>query len=145
MRIHTDRLTEMDFRSFADDAGVRIELISKHGSRKRKAAFEIHLGGSSSRNAMGKDFKAATWDEWGLFISAIYVHDLNAIAGDYENAEHFHWATAGRFENNVMPADTHQRHEWNCYSLTNVARYFECSKCDAEMRLMMPKKTFADV
>lgn len=73
--------------------------ITPKGSRKRERAFEVTLyvlekdelhrrfGNSGGYGA--SDEVAATWDEWGVWMAALYALDPNAIVGWYESYEHF--------------------------------------------------------
>lgn len=88
MRIHTSLDRQVMFGA-ASVAGVRIEEISQHGSRKRDHAFEIKLSGSSRYAAQGGQWKAATWDEWGVFLMFILDRDPIAVCGQYNGRADF--------------------------------------------------------
>ena len=97
MRLHTDNLTYRDLIE-ALPSGVHAHIIAK-GSRKRDHAFEVTLyvldkdalhrrfGNSGGYGA--SDEVAATWDEWGVWMAALYELDPNAIVGWYESYGHF--------------------------------------------------------
>ena len=125
MRIHTN-LTEGQVRACLP-TGVAFTRFTTHGSRKSKRAFEVSLTGSSSRwGASGTD-KAATWDEWGVFLGRLFNADHDAIAGDYGSRHEFLDKTAGRFTDGEMPEDTHARHVWRYVAPCQ----FECEHCSA--------------
>lgn len=126
MRIHSDYLTPRDIvDSLADLPGVTLYSFSEHGSRKRDHAIEIALHGTSPYQTMGRTGKAATWDEWGVLMARLFNLDANAIIG-HEGRHEFERRTMGRFDDMVLPDDTHARHDWE-YSGGGHA----CSKCSA--------------
>lgn len=140
MRLHTDTLTYQDIYDACRKARVSAPVLSRHGSRKRDHAFEVILSGSNPRNANGNDFKAATWDEWGVFLAHLFYRDPQMFAGtknwNYDGAEHFNRRTDDRFvwrpdTFNYMPSDTHPQHKWT--GAFDGALMF-CTKCSARWR-----------
>lgn len=147
MRIHTS-LTYQQMRTVAQASGAPIytETLELHGSRTHERAFEVILSGSSTNRSQSGDFFAATWDEWGAFLGALYDMDPKARCGNsarfptYRDADHFHFATGDRFHNiankwdldaNVpryLPADTHPQHHWEFSGEAG----FWCTKCKAK-------------
>lgn len=120
MRIHSDKLSRIHFYdAVAAIPGYRVTVeVAEHGSRSHARAFEVKLTGFGERHTRTKntgyaaghpeDEKAATWDDWGFFISFLYDIDPNAVWGTvkhpvYENARHFHILTCDRF--NFVPDD----------------------------------------
>lgn len=106
MRIHSDTLTQGDLNAARAAAGlgtdVFIDGLIRHGSRSRSHAFEVHLGAFAGRDYNGKarrasnsgrfgaaDTKAATYDEWGLWIEQVFALDPDAIVGPYVTREGF--------------------------------------------------------
>jgi hypothetical protein len=110
MKLHTDNILSGDLYAAAREAGVMIESTARVGSRSHDHGFEIYLSGSSSRMSNGRDHKAATWDEWGVFMAALYRLDTNAMWGSkawgYEGQSDFNMQTQYRFTEG-MPTDTH--------------------------------------
>jgi hypothetical protein len=147
MRIHSDHLDELEIRKAARLAGVSFTRFSLHGSRSRAAGFDVILTGSSPRRQnQGEDY-AATWDEWGVFLNALFAIDEHAIAGrgGYESAEHFHWSTGGRYRDFDI-ADQHRaghRWQWAGDSATGSYHMSECG-CGAVRRFLMGRQSFAD-
>lgn len=147
MRIHTNELTEGDFygavsdanANLADNTGIRpiaLESISEHGSRSHARAFEVKLSGDSARNGQYSTTKAATWDQWGEFLAALFRADESVtVPPVYESREHFHWSTAGRYalEGNFEYC---RQHKWEPRGehVTGAYSVFGCSKCDAIRR-----------
>lgn len=138
MRIHTDNILSGDMYAAAREAGVRVESCALTGSRSRDHAFTVYLSGSSTRNSHGRTHKAATWDEWGVFIAALYRIDPGAMFGSarwgYMDADDFHMKTCDRFQNG-MPWDTHPQHRFR-YDYTRAepwsgVRATECTGCSA--------------
>lgn len=151
MRIHTD--IENLYTVLRDVAGHGTELpgvgfdYTEHGSRSHARAFELSLTGTSPYPPGTANYnpgdKAATWDEWGVVLAAIFAADPAARAGGsaarpiYGSAEHFHHTTAGRFTDG-LPEDTHPRHKWvpviargSGGTVRQLSMY--CDKCSAEV------------
>jgi hypothetical protein len=118
MRLHTDTLAESDLRSALKSSGlagegVAIDLLVPYGSRKRARGYEVHLAAHPGTDRFGKNRraantghsgadsetyrKAATYDEWGVFISALYKLDATMVFGPYKDSDDFHTQTEGKF------------------------------------------------
>ena len=120
MRLHTDRLFMGDiYAALADErsagriaGSVTFKIITQHESKSHKRAFEVQLessgklpgdgrraGNSGSYGAMGYESGyAATHDEWGWFLAALYRKDWGMVAGSaknpvYEGQDHFNERT----------------------------------------------------
>ena len=143
MRIHSDTLLMGDLYDAVRAhgmTGVYMLTLDQHGSRKRKRAFEVKLEGSSPYATnpgtakwvdRGQDRpRAATWDEWGIFIQALFEKDASAIIGDYHDDATFAYRTFGRFET-LQHADQCRVHRWKWEP---ERAYSECSKCGAKTR-----------
>lgn len=117
MRIHTDNLSSEDVYAAAKIAGVSLHRMDPRGSRSRARAFDVILEGTGRNGNSGRwgstgEYRAATWDEWGIFLGEVFRRDPGAIVPRvYESADHFHWATGDRFRT-LKPADQHARHKW---------------------------------
>ena len=149
MRLHTNTLTESDIRDAARRAGVTLEHLGRHGSRKRAHAFEVALSGSGVTGGQwgGGGYKSATWDEWGIFLGALYRADAEMVAGNaYRNAEHFRWVTSARYDE-LTPAGQHYRHRWDFQGAVVTGSYwvYECKGCDAHMRRLATGYQWEDV
>lgn len=127
MRIHSDYVTVSDIYALLRDGltGVSVE-VSRHGSRKRAAALEVRLEGTSTRRNMSNTGQAATWDEWGVFMARVFNLDANAILG-HEDRGNFVERTQERFEALTMPEDAHGNHHWESAG----ARVQACKHCSA--------------
>src|SRR5215831_11442096 len=112
VRIHTDKLTRADFSAAVGMAklrGVWIGDCSEHGSRKRARGFEVRLAaeerpGRRRRNSgqYGAEAEAAaTYDEHGAWMNALYLIDPDAIVGPYANAQDFHAKTGNHYRTEV--------------------------------------------
>ena len=92
------------------DAGVNFMTMTRHGSRTHANGFEIQLhantrnngrraGNTGSYGAMDAgDGYAATFDEWGWLIAALYAIDPDMVVGSprtpvYAHAANFHHKT----------------------------------------------------
>jgi hypothetical protein len=146
MKIHTSLSQESIYRA-ARLAGVDFERLNEHGSRSHPHAFDVILSGSGTTGGQwgnsGKDgaapYKAATWDEWGIFLAAVFGADETAKATYYESADDFHWQTGGRFR--MLRRDSqHLRHKWSFQGECVTGAYWvhEC-KCGAVKRMGNPR------
>lgn len=132
MRIHSDKITNDDiWNALRKMEGVEAIKWETKGSRSRKRAYEITLSGTSNRNRnpgtswhnrTEEPEKAATWDEWGIFIHHLFTADPDAIVGRYKSWEHFEDFTGGRF-NTLKQEDQHKNHKWEYVAPRKV----ECS------------------
>ena len=138
MRIHTNLLTESDIRGLVP-ATAYVGKLSTHKSRKRSHAFELNLGGSGRTGGQWgqQDGKAATWDEWGMFLAALYEADPDAVTPYYEDADDFDFRTGGRFDD-LTPEEQHTQHHWEHEGVWGGATHFYCKgsknyECSATM------------
>ena len=115
MRIHTNVLTERDFYEAEKVAGVQMESFSKHGSRSREKAFNVLLSGASTRNAQSNNFKAATWDQWGIFLNYLFQKDEDAKTDYYDGLGDFEFKTDRRFESLTLDQGCPD-HRWEYYA-----------------------------
>lgn len=117
MRLHTSNLTPADVtQALRDmkasgkiDRDVDFETFEHRGSRSRTSAYELQLGwygekvpgdGRRYKNAgkSGADnVYAATYDEWGWFISRLFQMDPDASFGHYKTEAGFHEYTKGEY------------------------------------------------
>lgn len=133
MKIHYSTLTPRELYQAAENAGVEIVRDKYSGSQTHTGKVDVILNGSSNHrknfSRYDDEGKAATWDEWGMFLYGLFKADENIVAGPYTSELLFHMTTRDRFKmianGEVRP---HTQHKWN-----NVAPYeFEC-KCGAQM------------
>lgn len=147
MRIHSDTLRVSDLNEAARIARVDMEFTT-HGSRKRDHAFNVNLIGESRRRPNGgnrganSDAYAATWDQWGVFIAALFDVDPNASMTYYDGSDDFHYRTAHRFNpdgndrsaddrSGYWPADAHGDHR---FKYDGIPYEQSCTKCSAVRR-----------
>lgn len=157
MRIHTSTLTYSNILDAAREARVWIEQQTQHGSKSHPRAFEIHLTGESRRKpnrrgAGDPDAYAATWDQWGVFLAALFAVDPDMVCGTvkhpiYASGEDFADRTGDRFgaPETVMtddgyrdvftsfgwPDDAHGDHTFRYQGKPGEQR---CTKCSAVQR-----------
>jgi len=119
MRIHANALTINDIRDalLAEQEKGRIarhvtfKTLDEHGSRSHDRSFEIQLeaavrdngrraGNSGSYGAMRPEYDgfAATFDEWGWLLAALYKVEATVVVGTgkyaiYKGREDFHEKT----------------------------------------------------
>lgn len=159
MKIHTDLPGSVEVAIYEAAhrlPGVYADTVGV-GSRSRKGALILGLEGNGSRRNTGKygasDEHAATWDEWGVVLAAVFATDPNAFAGSksypvYHDADHFHWATANRFlRGRILPIDTHPRHLWEYEGRCVVGTFdaYDCRKCSAHRRSVAYGHTWAEL
>lgn len=112
MRIHTNKVDGIHILQAAHALpSVIVRKYTEHGSRTHKHAYEVNLEGYGKRHTRwandGKygraDWKAATRDDWGWFLSALYDIDRDMRAGGsrdnpvYEDRGDFHVKTHNRY------------------------------------------------
>jgi hypothetical protein len=149
MRLHTSTLTEDHVRNAARKAGVTIEHLSAHGSRKAARAYEVALSGKGKTGGQwgGGGYKSALWDEWGIFLGELYRHDASMIAGNaYQDAEHFRWITGNRYDT-LTPDQVCLRHRWDYSGRVVTGSFFtyDCPRCGAHMRRLAHGYHWEDV
>ena len=118
MRIHTDKLTAAHIRRATDVPGGQIycDKLDEHGSRTHRRAFEVLLRGYGPRHTRSPNTgryggpadgeRAATYDDWGWFLSALFDVDRSMKAGPYRSRADFHAKTDGAYHPHKRPADT---------------------------------------
>lgn len=99
MKIHSNILTEQDIRNCVPDGcylaghyakdGVTWASIHTEGSRSHERGFTVRLSGSNSHTMQNLPDKAASWDEWGVFIDRIFKLDPEAKVGWYKTRDDF--------------------------------------------------------
>ena len=138
MRIHTNKLSPVYLIQATDGlAGVYV-TYTEHRSRTHDRAFEVYLTGNSPyrtqhRSVWGEREQAATWDEWGVFLSRLFAKDWAARAGSvkrpvYRDSYDYSLVTGYRFVSQTLPKDTHARH---AFVFNPVMFYSECKHCSA--------------
>lgn len=128
MRIHSDKLTLLDMKEAAVIAQVWFTRNTLHGSKKRHHAFDVILAGNSTHKQNGGDNYAATWDQWGIFLSELYRRDPEMVCNAYPSLDIFNYATGYRF-NTLTVDNQHKRHKWE-----NAGPYYSICECGAEQR-----------
>lgn len=105
-------------------ASVYPERLTTHKSRTHQIAVDVILSGESPHRINSAEFgheQAATWDQWGIFLAAIYAVDPTAKSWAYADAAAFHSQTGHRFNlerDNPVDSITHPdyrrtSHRWS--------------------------------
>lgn len=152
MKIHSDVLTYADLLDAVKIARVDFGRCDEKGSRSRARGFDVTLTGESRRrpNDQGKgdrDAYAATWDQWGVFLAALFDRDPKMVTPYYEDAKDFAIKTDVRFGRALTiqttagtatifqsfgwPSDAHGDHT---FRFDGVPGEQSCSKCSAVRR-----------
>lgn len=153
MRIHSDTLTAAMIHE-AVPSSAYVGKISAHGSRSRAQAFEVNLGGSGRMGGQWgqTDGQAATWDEWGMFLAALFALDPEmTVPAAYPTREAFTWMTGGRFDT-LTPQGQHKTHRWELQGTAATGSYYvhackgsKAHPCTAIARRPAYGYTLADV
>lgn len=136
MRIHSNVLTTENVRAAAAVARVDFTRYGEGRSRSHDRYFDVILTGESRRHQNGGPDKAATWDQWGVFLAYLFAIDESMVCGTvkrpvYADADDFDYKTAYRFNVPGFPTDAHGDHtfRWN-----GVPFQQNCTKCTAVTR-----------
>lgn len=149
MKIRTNA-DEQTIRNAAKLARVRFDRFKVTGSRTHARTFDVTLFGESSRLPNGgrsggyvygqDNDHAATWDQWGVFLNAIFDADPTSRMTYYRDAADYHWQTAARFAEG-WPVDAHGDHRWEAsghpYRTEAGTVYTQsCKRCSASKRFV---------
>lgn len=149
MIIHTTASADTLYHA-ARVARVDFDRFTERGSRTHTRAFDVTLTGESARLPNGgrsggyrygaDNAHAATWDQWGVFLAAIFDADPAAKMTYYKDKADFHWQTSDRFdtdENDGWPKDAHGDHAWEAVGRIVTGRgdaYAQrCKRCSARI------------
>ncbi len=100
MKLYSDTLTNEDIRAAARIAGVYVWDIERiRRARVRANGWNLYLSGSSPYRSQATGERAATWDEHGEFMAALYKRDPQLRIAFYRDLAHFLSDTRSRVEN----------------------------------------------
>jgi hypothetical protein len=116
MRIHSDVITLADVYDAVARAGAYIDVLKQYGSKSRARAIELKLFGESpyrtnSGERGGSLDHAASYDQWGIVLAALFAKDSDMKTPYYRDNVHFHNMHGGRYLT-LTRAETHPRHNW---------------------------------
>ena len=118
-------------------SGVSLIFCDQKGSRSREHAWNFRLDGETSNRSLnfapdGESWrKAATWDEWGIFLNALFQQDPLAITREYRGLRDFQAATGNRFDE-LVAAEQCPNHKFRHFGEPHVS---ECEKgCGAVVK-----------
>jgi len=109
MRIHTTLTAESLASTLGMPDDVTIHVAGPYGSRARigsfaSVAYEVTLRGHGKRHKRAPNTrddsmpgKAATYDDWGLYLADIYGRDEYAHAGPYKGRADFNRKTDNKY------------------------------------------------
>jgi hypothetical protein len=150
MKLHSNNITEQDIRDALKtekESGriaptVTFKVLDPKGSRSHVRAFEVQLhswdyvprdgrrrGNDGAYGAM-QEYWAATYDEWGFFLAALYRVDPNMVCGTVKNPVYadeydYTWKTAETYTLGGLLAQLEQGEDpypW-VYNSPKVGRY----------------------
>lgn len=113
MKIHTNTVLYLDVLQAVNSAspGTFLDHCDLKGSRTHKHAFDVALESDGTPDKKGKARRrkrnmgtsryadrfnsgfAASYDDWGWFLAALFAKDPDIVAGPYKGAEDFHRQT----------------------------------------------------
>jgi hypothetical protein len=120
MKLHANTLTPANVRSAARKARVDLVTFTERGSRSHSRAYDVILSGESryrtnAGTSGGYDMPhAATWDQWGIFLAALYAVDPTVKSWAYDGTDDFHHKTADRFHTvtSISQPEYHRHHDF---------------------------------
>lgn len=140
MKIHvSSNVNATTIHSAASESGVTVHGLTTHGSRTHDRAFNVYLSGSSNRDSQQGGYKAATFDEWGVFFESLYRSDPTMyVANTYFDYHHFNWTFNARYASMLDGDPTlvkcrQHRWEWEGHNLTGAYSVQKCG-CNAILR-----------
>jgi hypothetical protein len=89
--------------------GAHVAECYARNSRSSVVGWDVYLTGSAPhRGRVGNaTYKAATWDQWGLFLANVFATDPTAsVPGVYPSADAFALVTRDRFGACVPPVQS---------------------------------------
>lgn len=165
MRLHTNTNLMGGFTRAAKIAGAEVFDLVSNDSRSHEHGFTVKLTGDAPSRPNGwdryndGDVHAASWDQWGIFLSVLFDTDREMVVGSvanpvYANVYDFDRKTNGRFARHMntdgvrldpatmehltmplgtyVPVDMHNRHVWDYQGeLVTNGGIFRCRKCTA--------------
>lgn len=104
MKIHSDILTIIDLQAALHTPTRIAEVYGEFmqvGSRSRSRGFIVKLTSSDETrphksgfaNADTRNERAASWDDWGIWMDRLFDLDPNAIIGQYNGRDDFYSQT----------------------------------------------------
>lgn len=111
MRLHTNTLNESDLQKLMkyvsnEAPNVILHVTGLHGARNHKRGIEIALRGHGTRHKrppqtriLGEQSteRAATVDDWGWLIAAVFAVEPGARFGPYKGADDFAKQTRNKY------------------------------------------------
>lgn len=133
MIIWSDTLTSEQIDDAAAKARVNVfDAALSLRANKRAKRWTIYLSGDSPYvNGHDSSRPAATWDQWGIFLNALFETDPNMTTANYKDRDTFHAITDDRFAT-LTYEQSHRRHDWRWMPIGRVPHY-ACNGCTAEM------------
>lgn len=130
MRLYSDTLT---YRDLIEALPPRVDLAvcdTLSRPRKRAGGWNVSLTGTSPYASQMSGRKAATWDEWGVWMAELYRLDPDALIGQYGShadfvaqtrAERDRIADNDYYSPNRLARDAHARR----YAATHTAPWLD--------------------
>lgn len=124
MRIHTNLSGDRIAECLAPAGRLTIDKFDRTNSRSSAHKYDVKL--------------TASWDQWGIFLNAIYLADPNMRNDYYRSHEHFRWVTGNRFDKLTWNGQ-HTPHKWgdNIPNATGSYVVAICTGCNAIRRSLV--------
>lgn len=113
MKIYSNRLTPEDLTA-ACPAGTYLHSLQCHRPRKTEFSYTAILASHDEARRYGNSggygaasYRAPTWDEYGLWIDALFAIDYDAIIGPYHGRYDFRDQTC-EYVNDVYADPLHK-------------------------------------
>ncbi len=99
MKVWSDTLSTDDIRHATAGTGAWVAELSRiDNPRTRAHGWNIYLEGSSPYRSQATGGKAATWDQWGLWMARVFELDSDARIGPYDGRQSFIEQTTEQME-----------------------------------------------
>jgi len=135
----------------AQDAAMTLDNVHQHGSRYANVSHVIEFNGygsehiHSARRPNTRDYYvrqteyAATWDQWGVLLSRLFVLDHDMIVGSYKypyyrGADDFGFRTGYRFDRVFSLQELPDYHGDHRFKHAGVVGEKRCTTCNAVLR-----------
>lgn len=153
MRLHSNTHLAGAIYNAAEVAGAEVFDVIHNDSRSHEHGFTVKLTGDAPNRPMywdrdrDGDVRAASWDQWGIFLSVLFDRDPDMVVGSvssptYANVYDFDRKTNGRFATTQVdggrvgpartPDDMHNRHTFDYRGVQATGGHiYRCRKCTA--------------
>ncbi len=106
MKMWSDTLTTNDLYHAAEVAHVYLHTADPiRRPRNRARGWTVYLEGASPYASQATGGRAATWDQWGEWMDALFAIDPEARIGQYDGRDDFYRQTGEAIAHNERYAE----------------------------------------